>query len=76
VYLPVTAVLGGRLFVTAEGYEEAVRDVVRLCADVAGLLDQEGPVECAPLPREEGGLPDQLPLHCSLLVTPAPVCPC
>ena len=43
VYLPVTAVLGGRLFVTAEGYEEAVRDVVRLCADVPGLLDQVKP---------------------------------
>ncbi len=69
MYLPVTAVLGGRLFVAAEGYEEAVRDVVRLCADVAGLLEQQArraplrPPACA----SPAGAPSALqPVHGAL----------
>ncbi len=70
MYLPVTAVLGGRLFVAAEGYEEAVRDVVRLCADVAGLQEQQArraplrPPACGFARRRAFG-PAAVLRHCS-----------
>ena len=39
-YLPLTAVLGGSLFVRAEGYREADRDVVRLSPHISELQEQ------------------------------------
>lgn len=75
VYLPLTAVLGGLLFVQPEGYEEAKRDVIRLTADVDALVQQQGYITCDPLDPLEGGPMEPLPLHCSLLVIPAQACP-
>ena len=40
MYLPLTAVLGGSLFVRPEGYQEAARDVVRLSPHIAELQEQ------------------------------------
>ena len=71
VYLPLTAVLGGLLFVQPEGYEEAKRDVIRLSADVDALVQQQGYITCDPLDPMEGGPMEPHPLHCSLLVIPA-----
>ena len=73
VYLPLTAVLGGLLFVQPEGYEEAKRDVIRLSADVDALVQQQGYITCDPLDPLEGGPMEPHPLHCSLLVIPAQV---
>ena len=73
LYLPLTAVLGGLLFVRPEGYAEAQRDVVRLTSDVEVLREQEGYITCEPLDPEDGGPLEPLPLHCSLLVIPAQV---
>ncbi len=73
VYLPLTAVLGGLLFVQPEGYEEARRDVIRLSADVDALVAQQGYITCDPLDPLEGGPMEPHPLHCSLLVIPAQV---
>ena len=39
-YLPMTAVLGGLLFVQPEGYAEAQRDVIRLSPDILALQEQ------------------------------------
>lgn len=44
-YLPLTAVLGGLLFVRPEGYLEAARDVIRLSPHMAELQQQ---VACYP----------------------------
>lgn len=41
VYLPVTAVLGGRLFLRPDGFVEASRDVVRLSPDINFVLSQQ-----------------------------------
>ena len=73
LYLPLTAVLGGVLFVRPEGYAEAQRDVIRLTADVELLREQQGFITCEPLDPTEGGPIEPLPLHCSLLVIPAQV---
>ena len=73
LYLPLTAVLGGLLFVRPEGYAEAQRDVIRLTADVELLREQQGFITCEPLDPTEGGPIEPLPLHCSLLVIPAQV---
>lgn len=73
LYLPLTAVLGGLLFVRPEGYAEAQRDVIRLTSDVELLREQEGYITCEALDPEEGGPIEPLPLHCSLLVIPAQV---
>lgn len=40
-YLPVTAVLGGRLFLRPDGFQEASRDVVRLSPDITYVLSQQ-----------------------------------
>ena len=40
-YLPITAVLGGRLFLRPDGFQEASRDVVRLSPDIAYVLSQQ-----------------------------------
>ena len=40
-YLPVTAALGGLLFLRPSGYREASRDVVRLSPDINHLLSQQ-----------------------------------
>ncbi len=42
VYLPLTAVLGGLLFVQPEGYQEAERDVIRLSPSITKLEEQVG----------------------------------
>ena len=65
--------LGGRLFVIPEGYQEAQRDVIRLSADIAELTQQQGHLECEPLDMSQGGPVLPVPLHCSLVVTPAQV---
>lgn len=72
-YLALTAVLGGLLFVQPEGYEEAVRDVIRLSPDADVLKGQQGYITCDPLDPTEGGPMEPLPLHCSLAVIPAKV---
>ena len=69
----MTAVLSGRLFVIPEGYKEAQRDVIRLSADIHELTQQQGHLECDPLPLIQGGPVLPVPLHCSLVVTPAQV---
>ena len=48
-YLPLTAALGGRLFLQPQGYQEASRDVIRLSSDVDQLTKQQGYVTCEPL---------------------------
>lgn len=73
MYLPLTAVLGGRLFVIPEGYKEAQRDVIRLSSDIAELTEQQGHIECEPLPILQGGPVLPVALHCTLVVTPAQV---
>ena len=65
--------LGGLLYIRAEGYAEARRDVVRLTADLDALARQQGYVECEPLAPEDGGPAEPIPLHCSLLVLPSKV---
>jgi hypothetical protein len=66
-YLPLTAALGGLLFVTPEGYHEATRDVVRLGSDVSRLLTQQGFIACEPrLPSLQEG-----PLHLSMRAAPS-----
>ena len=40
-YLPITAALGGLLFLRPAGYREASRDVVRLSPDINHLLSQQ-----------------------------------
>lgn len=42
-YLPLTAVLGGSLFVQPEGYLEADRDVIRLSPSIQELQQQVRP---------------------------------
>ncbi len=53
-YLPLTAALGGRLFLQPEGYMEASRDVIRLSPDVEKLVGQQGYVSCDPLELPAG----------------------
>ena len=77
VYLPLTAVLGGLLFVRVEGYLEADRDVIRLAPDVAVMQEQQGYVCC--MPQEAAYVPGQgeqyvAPLHCCVRVLPSQVC--
>ena len=76
IYLPLTAVLGGLLFVRVEGYLEADRDVIRLDPDVATMQAQQGYVCCMP----QATLPAQgntyvAPLHCCVRVLPSQVYP-
>lgn len=40
-YLPLTAALGGRLFLRPEGFQEAARDVIRLSPDISVMLTQQ-----------------------------------
>ena len=75
IYLPLTAVLGGLLFVIPEGYQEAQRDVIRLSANIGELAMQQGHLECEPLHVTQGGPVLPVPLHCSVVVTPAQVRP-
>ncbi len=68
-YLPLTAVLGGRLFLRPDGFQEAARDVIRLTPQISYLLSQQGFVSCEPdlLGMEEA------PLHLALQAIPAKV---
>lgn len=75
-YLPLTAVLGGLLFVRVEGYMEADRDVIRLDPDVATMQAQQGYVCC--MPQSSPSAPVQgtayvAPLHCCVRVLPSQV---
>ena len=40
-YLPLTAVLGGSLFLKPDGFQEAARDVVRLSPRIPDMLAQQ-----------------------------------
>ena len=71
MYLPVTAVLGGLLFVRPSGFKEAKRDVIRLSPVISEIEAQQGHITCEPLSVTTGGPAIQAPLHCSLLVRPA-----
>ena len=68
-YLPLTAVLGGRLFLRPEGFQEASRDVVRLTPDIDYILSQQGFMLCEP---EVAGM-EEVPLHVALQAIPAKV---
>lgn len=72
-YLPVTAVLGGMLFVQPSGFKEGRRDVVRLSPVIADIEAQQGHITCEPLSPSAGGPAMQAPLHCSLIVRAAQV---
>ena len=69
-YLPLTAALGGLLFLSPVGYQEATRDVIRLSVQVEDLLNQQGYIVCEPmdLPGTESR-----PLHVSMEVIPSRV---
>ena len=76
-YLPLTAVLGGLLFVRVEGYLEADRDVIRLDPDVGTMQAQQGYVCCMPqsVPYRRGQRETYVaPLHCCVRVLPSQVC--
>ena len=77
VYLPLTAVLGGLLFVRVEGYLEADRDVIRLDPSVETMQAQQGYVCCMPqaVPYQGRGRETYVaPLHCCVRVLPSQVC--
>ncbi len=72
MYLPLTAVLEGHLFLQPAGYLEGERDVIRLAPTVEDVKKQEGYITCQP--KTEGdGLDERLPLHFCLRVIPAQV---
>ncbi|KAL0018632.1 hypothetical protein WJX77_009530 [Trebouxia sp. C0004] len=76
VYLPLTAVLGGLLFVRVEGYLEADRDVIRLDPSVETMQAQQGYVCCMPqaVPYQGRGRETYVaPLHCCVRVLPSQV---
>jgi hypothetical protein len=62
-------VLGGRLFLRPEGFQEASRDVVRLTPDIDYILSQQGFMLCEP---EVVGM-EEVPLHVALQAIPAKV---
>ena len=68
-YLPVTAMLGGSLFVRPEGFMEAARDVIRLTSNLLQLVGQQGYVSCEPNPLAD----EDTPLHVALQAVPAKV---
>ena len=74
-YLPLTAVLGGLLFVRPEGYLEGDRDVIRLDPDVGVMQAQQGYVCCNPTPASFRQGRDNYvpPLHCCVQVLPSQV---
>lgn len=67
VYLPVSWVLGGLLFVQPEGYFEASHDAVHLVGQDGRIQRTQSFITCQPLPRE-GEEPRAL--HCTLRVSP------
>ena len=72
MYLPLTAVLEGHLFLQPAGYLEGERDVIRLAPSVEEVKKQEGYITCQP--KTEGdALDERLPLHFCLRVIPAQV---
>ena len=68
LYLPLTAMLGGLLFVSPEGYTEALRDVIRLSPDIAKLEAQAGYIMCESLSRT--GDTAAAPLNLAVRVLP------
>lgn len=73
VYLPLTAALGGRLFLQPEGYKEASRDVIRLSTEVDQLVGQQGYVSCDPLESLDFEGHPLGPLHVAMEATPSRV---
>jgi len=69
-YLPLTAALGGLLFVQPEGYMEASRDVIRLSSKVDELLCQQGYITCDPFTLPGG---PETTLHMAMEATPSRV---
>ncbi len=68
-YLPLTAVLGGSLFLKPAGYLEASRDVVRLSPHIPDMLAQQGYISCEPeLLGDESSA-----LHVAMQASPAKV---
>ena len=68
MYLPLTGMLGGLLFVAPQGYTEALRDVIRLSPEIRDLETQAGYIMCEP-PR--GGVGTAaVPLNLSVRVIP------
>lgn len=66
-YLPLTAVLGGSLFLKPLGFQEASRDVVRLSPRIPDMLGQQGYISCDPEPLGE----EEAPLHVAMQASPA-----
>lgn len=69
-YLPLTAALGGLLFLQPEGYGEASRDVIRLGCSVEELVGQQGYITCEPLADT---LDADGPLHVAMEASPSKV---
>lgn len=67
VYLPVSWVLGGLLFVQPEGYYEAANDAVHLVGADGRVQRSQSFITCQPLPRDGE---EPRPLHCTLRVSP------
>jgi hypothetical protein len=70
-YLPLTAALGGLLFLRPEGYAEASRDVMRMSASVEEMLEQQGYITCDPLGGLGGAGGGEGPLHVAMEAAPA-----
>lgn len=73
MYLPLTGMLGGLLFVAPHGYTEALRDVIRLSPEIRDLEAQAGYIMCEP-PRG-GAAAAAVPLNLSVRVVPELVRP-
>lgn len=68
MYVPLTGMLGGLLFVAPQGYTEALRDVIRLSPEISDLETQAGYIMCEP-PRS-GAATAAVPLNLSVRVVP------
>ena len=71
MYLPLTGMLGGLLFVAPQGYTEAVRDVIRLSPEISDLEAQAGYIMCQPPGARAAAA--AVPLNLSVRVVPEPV---
>jgi len=66
-YLPLTAVLGGLLFLRPSGFEEASRDVIRLSSNITFMMGQQGYASCDPDPYAG----EDVPLNVAIQAAPA-----
>ena len=69
-FLPLTAPLGGLLFLQPLDYQEATRDVIRLSIDVDDLINQQGYIVCDSM--DLPGMHEQ-PLYVTMEVVPSRV---